>query len=79
MQAEVARLPFGDGVFDAAVICLVLEHVLEFIEAIEETSFYSETRALAQFYGNGTESGHMVWAVLQNLALAAHKTETEVW
>ena len=38
VQAEVGKLPFGDGVFDAAVACLVLEHVLEFIEAIEETS-----------------------------------------
>ncbi len=38
VQAEVARLPFGDAVFDAAVACLVLEHVLEFIEAIEEIS-----------------------------------------
>ena len=38
VQAEVARLPFVDGVFDAAVTCLVLEHVLEFLEAVEEIS-----------------------------------------
>ena len=38
VQAEIARLPFGEGEFDAAVACLVLEHVLEFIEAIEEIS-----------------------------------------
>ncbi|MBN39139.1 MAG: SAM-dependent methyltransferase [Acidimicrobiaceae bacterium] len=38
VQAELARLPFGGGVFDAAVTCLVLEHVLEFLEAVEEIS-----------------------------------------
>tara|TARA_B100000131_G_scaffold251399_2_gene244984 strand:+ start:261 stop:995 length:735 start_codon:yes stop_codon:yes gene_type:complete len=38
VQGEITRLPFGDGVFDGAVACLVLEHALELIEAVEEVS-----------------------------------------
>ena len=35
-RAEAARLPFPDGVFDAAVACLVFEHIEAADEAIAE-------------------------------------------
>ena len=38
LQGEAARLPFGDGVFDAAVACLVFEHIVDVDSAIAEIS-----------------------------------------
>ena len=38
VQADVANLPFTTGVFDGAVACLVLEHVSELTQALEEAN-----------------------------------------
>ncbi len=38
VQANVGSLPFRDGAFDGAVACLVLEHVLELTEALDEAN-----------------------------------------
>src|ERR671931_2752288 len=35
-RAGAAQLPFGDGVFDAAVACLVFEHIPDVDEALAE-------------------------------------------
>ncbi len=37
-RAEAATLPFADGSFDAAVACLVFEHIERFEEAIAEVA-----------------------------------------
>lgn len=37
-QTEAARLPFGDDSFDAAVACLVFEHIHDVDEAIAEVA-----------------------------------------
>jgi SAM-dependent methyltransferase len=37
-QAEAAALPFGDGAFDAAVACLVFEHIESYEQAIGEVA-----------------------------------------
>ena len=36
VRAEAARLPFAEGAFDAAVACLVFEHILDVDDAIAE-------------------------------------------
>lgn len=38
VQAEAGHLPFGDGTFDAAVACLVFEHISAFEPAIAEVA-----------------------------------------
>lgn len=38
LRAGAADLPFGDGVFDAAIACLVFEHIGEMDRAIDEVA-----------------------------------------
>ncbi|HEY5171535.1 MAG TPA: class I SAM-dependent methyltransferase [Acidimicrobiia bacterium] len=51
-RADAAALPFGDGAFDAVVVCLVFEHIARHEPAIAELARVLETGGRFVFFLN---------------------------